>query len=149
MKYQRLPKWLLHYKKKMRNAKLRPVLLFFACIFICIISFFLHDAYRTENTVSTIGCVCAVFAYCLLVFNIFQLCYRKMRYRKYNNSFVCVYHGLIKKMLIIDNEIQDSAFSQEYYYGQLPDGTQVTVKCNDGNIQFAFGDSQNLNLTQF
>ena len=52
-------------------------------------------------------------------------------------------------MLIIDNEIQDSAFSQEYYYGQLPDGTQVTVKCNDGNIQFAFGDSQNLNLTQF
>lgn len=75
----------------------------------------------------------------------------KIRYRKYGEYYVCLYAGLFKNYLIIEDEVQDSACFESYYYGQFPDGTQVVVKASqwDGSIKFAIGDSQNLNLTQF
>ena len=92
-----------------------------------------------------------VSAFLIFSFGIVSWFGTRFRYRKYGEYYACLYVGLFKNYLIVENEIQDSAFFESYYYGQFPDGTPISVKLNhwNGSIKFAFGASQNLNLTEF
>ena len=56
---------------------------------------------------------------------------------------------MFKNYLIVEDIVQDSSVFESYYYGQFPDDTQIVVKLSFGGVKFAFGDSQNLNLTEF
>ena len=76
----------------------------------------------------------------------------KIVWRRYNGYDICLYIGPIKNYLIIENEIQyEGGPFTRYYYGQLPDRTAVAVKITAvlGNVKFAIGEFNNINMSFF
>ena len=150
MKREQLPKWVMRYQNKMKNLKWKLVFMLVCWILIDILLGMLCEFYEDlAGPIAGLGIIGGTFGV-LFVFLVGMLG-TKMRCRKYGEYYIVFYAGYFKNYLIIEDEVQDSACFESYYYGQLPDGTQVAVKMSqwDGSIKFAIGDSQNLNLTQF
>ena len=78
----------------------------------------------------------------------FLMC--KVVYRKYNDNYICLYIAPIKNYLVINDEVQyeGGPFTQ-HYYGQLRDGTDITVKLGAFDVKFAIGDFNNFNHSFF
>ena len=76
----------------------------------------------------------------------------KVVWRKYNDHYFCLFMTPTRNYFIIDNELQcEGGWFQYDYYGQLPDGTSVTVKVSSltGSVKFAVGDFNNYNIAFF
>ena len=149
MKSERLPRWVIRYQNEMRNLKWKMVFMLVCWILIVVILVMLSIRYEDFEGVAMGLILGGSFA--VLVAFFAGIIGTKMRCRKYGEYYIVFYAGFFKNYLIIEDEVQDSACFESYYYGQLPDGTQVVVKtsASGGGVKFAFGDSQNLNLTQF
>ena len=154
MRTQRIPSWIKSLKQKVTFTKLNFLFLWIIeAAFIAIsITVFTSGEYIIEDWLRYPWIIVMIVS-CILIVSFGIGCWvgMKVRYRKYGEYYACLYAGLFKNYLIVENEIQDSAYFESYYYGQFPDNTPITVKVSpwDGSITFAFGASQNLNLTEF
>ena len=145
MKMQRLPNWLLELKGKMTRCKIYMAFTLCFSVVAFILGAMAADDYLPGVFIAgfPISMFCSIFGW-------IGLCGTKIRYRKIEGYYVCLYCGVFKNYLIIEDEVHDSACFEHYYYGELPNGTKITVKLDVwGGILFAVGDSQNLNLTKF
>ena len=73
----------------------------------------------------------------------------RLKIRIIDTYTICVYSGVITNILIIDGiEYDRCTFSNDYLYGQLPDGRQVCVKQSflTGNVKITVGKDNEFNV---
>ena len=138
--------WVNKYKNKAKRMKLIGLFIFIFTILaeVKLISYTL-DVNEPWPLLIFMG-----IAFWGIYFSVlFLLC--KVVYRKYNNNYICFYVAPIKNYLVINNEVQyEGGPFTHYYYGQLRDGTDITVKLGYfGEVKFAIGYFNNFNLSFF
>ena len=73
----------------------------------------------------------------------------RINVRVIDNYTICVYSGVITNILVIEGkEYARCTFSNDYLYGELPDGRQVCVKKSwlTGNIKISVGTNNDFNI---
>ena len=143
--------WVERYKSKVRKMRWAGFALLLATIFSYVLFFVaIGNGYVGDDT-WYIPVLLVVIPW-LVVFpaSVLMLC-TKVVHRKYNGSHICFYVAPIKNYLIIDDEIQyEGGPGTHYYYGQLPDGTDVAVKVTIwGDVKFAMGSTNNIGISFF
>lgn len=139
--------WVNEYKNKAKQMKIIGLLIILFTILteVILILFTLNIFNEVWPALIFMG-----IAFLGICFSItFLMC--KVVYRKYNDNYICLYIAPVKNYLVINNEVQyeGGAFTH-HYYGQLRDGTNITVKLGSfGDVKFAIGDFNNLNHSFF
>ena len=122
MRPERVPSWILKYKRKVRNMRFWGIMLFVYGISSCfILSLISGDIPYFTALLLTIGLFESVFA---VIFGFSMFVGARVKYIKVNEYYICHYVGW-KNRLIIDEEEQDSSMMGKCY-GTLPDGREVT-----------------------
>lgn len=144
--------WVERYKSKARKTRWAGFALLLISIFFYGLFFFfvpLGNANLSDDA-WWLALIMFVVPNVGLVASVMMLC-TKVVHRKYNGSHICFYVAPIKNYLIIDDEIQyEGGPDTRYYYGQLPDGTDVAVKVTIwGDIKLAMGSTNNIGISFF
>ena len=139
--------WVNKYKDKAKKMKLLGVLWFLVTvlaevIFVYSVRDVKKDAWPAFIFFGIAGLGLYMALACLMC---------KVVYRKYNDNYICLYIAPVKNYLVINDEVQyEGGPFTHHYYGQLRDGTDITVKLGSfGNVKFAIGAFNNFNHSFF
>ena len=139
--------WINEYKKKAKKMKLVGVLLLIVTVLAE--GIFIYSVRDVVNVVWPAYIVLGIPVLGISMAIWFLMC--KVVYRKYNDNYICLYISLVKNYLVINDEVQYEGGSfTHHYYGQLRDGTDITVKIGSfGDVKFAIGGFNNFNHSFF
>lgn len=139
--------WINEYKNKAKKMKLLG-LLFVLFTILAEIAFI----YCVRDVVNEVWPAFIVLGIAWVGFCISIMCLMcRVVYRKYNDNYICLYIAPVKNYLVINDEVQyEGGPFTRHYYGQLRDGTDITVKLGSfGDVKFAIGDFNNFNHSFF
>ena len=139
--------WINKYKNKAKQIKIIGLLIFLFTILAEIA--FIYSVRDVVNEVWPAYIILGIAWVGLCISAICLIC-SKVVYRKYNDNYICLYCTPVKNYLVINDEVQyeGGPFTQ-HYYGQLRDGTDITVKLGAFDVKFAIGDFNNFNHSFF
>ena len=139
--------WINEYKNKAKKMKLLG-LLFVLFTTLAEIAFI----YSVRDVVNEVWPAFIVLGIAWVGLTISITCLMcKVVYRKYNDNYIGLYIAPVKNYLVIHDEVQyEGGPFTHHYYGQLRDGTDITVKLGSfGDVKFAIGAFDNHNLSIF
>ena len=123
MKRERLPNWILKYKRKAKSLRVCGVLCLifsFDCFVFGPFQRILGDLTDFENFIAN----CLFFAFFVLFgIGLGLIIAPRVRHKKIDDYYICHYVGW-KNRLIIDGEEEDSSVMGKCY-GTLPDGREI------------------------
>ena len=138
-----------YWKSKVRKLRLRGIQLLLISIAILAI-FIILVANDLFDDAEFVFPILGITIWVLPIIGFVLLISPRLAWRKYNGNFIIYYGGIIKKHLIINEEIQAIGGAFQYdFYGQLPDGTDVHVNVSSwsGNVKFSLGSTNNHNIS--
>ena len=139
--------WVNKYKNKAKKMKLLGVLWFLVTVLAEVIY-----VYSVRDVKNVTWPAFIIFGIAWLGLSMAITCLMcKVVYRKYNDNYICLYIAPVKNYLVINDEVQyEGGPFTHHYYGQLRDGTDITVKLGSfGDVKFAIGDFNNFNHSFF
>ncbi len=132
--------WINKWKKKAKEVKIVCTVFFLACLIGLIVSI----AFLTKNPANTVyitftSVFAALTAFSFLCF-LGMLSAVQVRAKQFDGYTVLVYSGL-KKLLIVEDVIQDRETVSRYLSGRLPNEKEVwaAISMWDGSIRIGLG----------
>ena len=118
----------IFWTKKWKEKAITTNLLIFL-ILLASLLFFIISAVLTSDTSVVFWALHAIFVLfpSIIFTSIFFLSslFTRIKIKRFGTSTVLCYNGLLKKYLIINDEIYDTALCFDTLYGYLPDGRKL------------------------